>query len=97
MKRRARLSKRAADDMRSINRYTALTWGNEQRRTYIAQLKSRIEWLADNPRLGKARPDITDGLFCFPEGEHVIFYVDIAEGIQVMAVLHNRMLPQHRL
>ncbi|MBW8318596.1 MAG: type II toxin-antitoxin system RelE/ParE family toxin [Arenimonas sp.] len=83
--------------MRSINSYTALTWGNEQRRIYIAQLKSRIEWLAKNPRLGKGRPDIRDGLFCFPEGEHVIFYVQIAEGIQVMAVLHNRMLPQHRL
>lgn len=97
MSRRARITRQAADDLRSINHYTASIWGNEQRRSYMAQLKRRIDWLADHPRLGQARPDVRAGLHCFPEGEHVIFYTLSGRGIDVVRVLHNRMLPQLRL
>lgn len=97
MRRSYRLSKKAAQDMRSINQYTATTWGNDQRRRYIGQLKQRIEWLAENPRLGTARTDIRDGLLCFPEGEHIIFYLASHGGIHVLAILHNRMQPDNYL
>lgn len=91
------LSPKAADDLRSINRYTGKIWGNKQRRLYVAKLKWRIEWLAENPRLGRPRPDIREGLVCFPEGEHVIFYRISGDFIEVLAILHSRMLPDDKL
>jgi len=57
--------------------------------TPTPQLKQRLEWLAENPALGKSRDDVKEGYISFPEGRHVIFY-RMAEGcIEVIGIVHQ--------
>ena len=65
------------------------TWGQEQTSKYLTQLKQRLEWLADNPALGKKRAEIKEGYISFPEGRHVIFYRRAEGGIEVMGIIHQ--------
>jgi len=45
--------------------------------------------LAGQPRLGPARPDIAPELRYFPVGRYLILYREIADGIEVVRVLHG--------
>jgi plasmid stabilization system protein ParE len=35
--------------------------------------------------LGKHRPDISEGFYSFPQGEHLVFYMMQPEGIAIIA------------
>lgn len=45
--------------------------------------------LADNPRLGPARPDIAEDLRYFPMGNYLILYREIVKGIEIVRVVHG--------
>jgi toxin ParE1/3/4 len=90
---RYRLALKAADDLKAINEYTARQWGNAQRRKYLGALRQRLQWLVENPRLGKARPELRENCYSFPQGEHVIFYAIRSPDIEILSVIHNRALP----
>ena len=60
MKRSFRITPRAAQDLRNIARYTLQTWGRKQRDTYLRAIDRRFSWLAENPNLGKPRPEIKE-------------------------------------
>jgi toxin ParE1/3/4 len=53
--KRYKLTLEARRDLEDIARYTKRRWGKKQRDLYIGRLKLRIEWLAENPRLGKKK------------------------------------------
>ena len=89
--KRYRLTTKAVSDMRSIGRYTAEQWGQDQRSQYLRQLDRRFKWLAENPGLGRNRPDIDETYFCYPEGEHLIFYRIDGTTIEIIGILHRRM------
>lgn len=84
--KRYKLTLEAQRDLQGIARYTKRQWGKKQRDQYIGRLKLRIEWLAENPRLGKRRFEIFDGLYSFPEGEHLIFYRTLADRIDIVGI-----------
>ena len=63
MKHSFRITPRAAQDLRNIPRYTLQTWGRKQRDTYLRAIDRRFSWLAENPNLGKPRPEIKDGYY----------------------------------
>ena len=91
-----RLSVGAEADLAEIWVYTAEQWSFEQADRYIDALVGRCEWLCDNPRLWKPRPDITEGLYSYPQQSHVIYFR--AQGdppglIEIVRVLHGRMEP----
>lgn len=86
-----RITPRAAQDMRNIARYTLQTWGRKQRDTYLRALDRRFSWLAENPKLGKPRPEIKKGYYSYPQGSHVIFYLVRESGIDIIGVPHQRM------
>lgn len=44
-----------------------------------------------NPQLGKVRDDLHSGLRVYPAGKHLIFYLEMDDGIDVVRVLHERM------
>jgi toxin ParE1/3/4 len=90
---RYRLTLKAAEDLKAINDYTGRTWGNEQRRKYLGELRQRLRWLADHPRLGRERPELRDNCYSFPQGEHIIFYAISPPGIEILSVVHNRSVP----
>jgi toxin ParE1/3/4 len=83
------LSESAQRDIISIRNYTMDTWGQAQTSKYLTQLEQRLEWLANNPALGKQRNEVKEGYLSFPEGRHIIFYRIAAGGIEVMGVIHQ--------
>ncbi len=83
------LSESAQQDILSIRDYTVDTWGETQAATYLDQMEHRLEWLADNPALGKKRHDIKEGYISFPEGRHIIFYRVAGDAIEVMGIIHQ--------
>ena len=86
-----RVTPRALDDLKNIGRYTERQWGKRQRNTYLKALEKRFNWLAENQKLGKQRPDIAEGYYSFPQGEHVVFYLIHEKGIDIIGVPHKEM------
>lgn len=68
------LRKIAEKDLEDIWFYSFEMWGVEQADSYIRALVARFEWLSISQKSGRNRDDIKSGYYCFPEGEHVIFY-----------------------
>jgi len=92
MTRNYRLTPRALEDIKAIGRYTLRQWGVRQRNQYLQDLDLRFKWLAEQPQLGKHRPDIEQGYYCYLQGSHLIFYVfnDVG-GIDIIGIPHKAM------
>jgi toxin ParE1/3/4 len=86
-----RVTPRAAGDLCDIARYTLRTWGRKQRDAYLREMDKRFALLAENPALGKPRPDIREGYRSYPQGSHVIFYLVRDAYIDIIGVVHQRM------
>jgi toxin ParE1/3/4 len=94
---RFRVSKAAKRDLIEIARYTLEHWGDDQRKRYLGQLDARFRWLARNPKRGIASDDIRAGYWRYREGRHVIFYRISDHGVQIIRILHARMLADQHL
>lgn len=55
------------------------------------RLEKRWYALLDQPRMGTKRDDIEPDLRSVTEGNYVIFYRSLADGIEVARVLHTSM------
>jgi toxin ParE1/3/4 len=86
-----RLTERAKADLRSIGRYTQVTWGREQRNNYLARLDACFHLLAHGPHRGRACDDIRPGDRKYHIGRHLIFYRESPEGVEIIRILHDRM------
>jgi toxin ParE1/3/4 len=53
--------------------------------------------LADNPELGKCRDELYKGLRVYPSGKHLVFYLIMENGIDVVRILHGSMDVQRHL
>lgn len=86
-----RLTPRAEADLDEIWNYTADSWGIEQAELYIRDLWLAMEFVAADPRRGKASDDVRPGYRRYRAGSHLIFYRVAGEDIEVVRVLHQRM------
>jgi len=86
-----RITPRARNDLQNIGRYTEWQWGKKQRNTYLKNFENQFHWLAENPLLGKHRPDICEGYYSYPQGNHVIFYLIGQESIEIIGIPHKEM------
>ena len=86
-----RVTPRAFQDLSNIGRYTLRSWGKKQRDLYLRNLDNRFSWLAEQPKTGKHRPDICEGFYCFPQGEHLVFYLIRDSGIDIIGIPHKDM------
>jgi toxin ParE1/3/4 len=86
-----RLTELAKQDLRSIGRYTQLTWGREQRNLYLTKLDACFQLLAQEPTRGKSCDDVRPGYRKYHVGRHLIFYRQSTEGVEIVRVLHDRM------
>jgi toxin ParE1/3/4 len=92
-----RLSKAAKRDLIEIGAYTLDRWGDEQRIKYLTLLDARFRWIAKHPTLGFDSNHIRPGYWRCHEGRHVIFYRIAKRGVEIMRILHDRMLPRRHL
>jgi toxin ParE1/3/4 len=88
-----RFSGKAKKDMLSIGAYTLRTWGERQTARYLDELESCANVLARNPKIGRSCDWIRSGLHRFEQGRHVLFYRGEKDGIFVVRILHQSMLP----
>lgn len=92
-----RLTPAAQRDLSSIWDFTEERWGIPQAETYIAEIRAAIERVADDPRRGRACDEIRIGYRRYGIGSHLLFYVESAEGVDVVRILHQRMDPSQHL
>ena len=85
------LTPRAQADLDEIWDYTASRWSLNQAETYTRQLWRDIASVAEQPSLGSECPEVREGYRKYPSGSHVLFYRVIADGIDVVRILHERM------
>ncbi len=78
-------------DLDAIWDCTYSNWGPKQARHYLTDIKRVCTQLMRNPQLGKVRDDLHSGLRVYPAGKHLIFYLEMDDGIDVVRVLHERM------
>jgi toxin ParE1/3/4 len=85
------ITPRAKEDLRRIWSYSFEIWGEAQADKYVTDIYERFSWLAKRPQIGKHRPDIEKGYYCFPQGSHLVFYL-IRDGyIDIIGVPHKEM------
>ncbi len=92
-----RLTPEAKSDLIKIRHFTKQNWGSKQSKKYISELRQTMLLLADNPSLGKARPEVGLDVFSFPYPSHVIYYMVHKQQLVVFGVLHKSMIPLKHL
>ena len=79
----------AVTDLEAIWVYTVEQWGVEQAERYLKSLFACFEDLAENPQLGRQRDEVKAGYRSFPQGRHVVFYLVVPAGIEVIGIVHQ--------
>ena len=82
---------KARTDVENIWDYSSKTWGISQARRYMEAIRDACKWLSTNPELGNARNELYPGLRVYPSGKHLIFYLIVENGIDIVRILHERM------
>lgn len=55
----------------------------------LRRLDARLKLLSENTLMGRRRPELAENLRSFPEGNYVIFYQPLEDGIILIRVLHS--------
>ncbi|BBO86816.1 plasmid stabilization protein ParE (plasmid) [Desulfosarcina ovata subsp. sediminis] len=92
-----RLSPKAVEDMEAIWLYSLTHWGAKQTGRYIDDVIGAFELLAQNPEIGTACNHIRQNYRRYPIKRHVVYYRVTDYGIEVMRILHDRMLSTRHL
>jgi toxin ParE1/3/4 len=48
-----------------------------------------VKLIAESPYIGREREELAPGIRSFPAGRYLIFYRPIADGIEIVRVLHG--------
>ena len=87
------VSKPAKSDMRAFVRYTVERWGANQAVRYVHDLRTCFEAIAKNSEIGRSCDEIGRGLRRHEHGKQVVFYRLNPDGIRIVRVLHQQMIP----
>lgn len=80
---------RARQDLIGIWRYIADDSGEARADHYLRRLNDVITYLAQQPLMGRARSEIQEGIRSFAAESHVIFYIALANGLELVRVIHG--------
>lgn len=56
---------------------------------FLDRIQDRFMALADFPHLGTSRDELKSGLRSQPVGNYLIFYFPLADGIDIVRILHG--------
>ena len=54
---------------------------------FIDLVEMHCRSIAENPLMGRSRPELSPGLRSFPVGSYLIFYVPLEDGAEIVRVL----------
>lgn len=81
---------RARQDLVEIWLYIADESGEPRADRYLRRLNDVVSYLAQQPLMGRKRPEISEeGIRSFPAESHVIFYIALQDGIELVRVIHG--------
>ena len=83
--------------MEAVWLYSLQEWGAEQTDRYIDNLTAAFEFLAGNPKSGISSEHIRSGYRRYPVIRHIVYYRKTSYGIEIIRVLHDRMLASRHL
>lgn len=92
-----RLTPAAEADLEDIWTYSADTWSIEQANIYTDQLVALFDALAINPQQAAPCDHIRAGYRYARARRHVVYVRQREKGIDIVRVLHDRMLPTSHL
>lgn len=81
----------AEQDLVNIWLYTWHEWSEQQADFYLDALDQAMRLLAEQPYLGKERREFTPAVRSYSYAHHVIVYLVIDDGINIIRVLHKNM------
>lgn len=81
-------TRQAREDLLSIWAYIAADSPSAADRL-LDTIDHRCSLLAENPKIGRARPDIAPELRYFPAGNYLILYREVSEGVEIVRVVHG--------
>jgi len=55
---------------------------------FIDSVDGKFHELAQSPHIGRSRNELLPGLYSFPVGRYLIFYLITPDGIEIVRVLH---------
>lgn len=55
----------------------------------LDRIEERVRLHADSPWIGSPCPELAEGVRSFVVGNYVTFYIPVANGIQLLRVLHS--------
>ncbi len=88
--RLVQLTPLAKTDLENIWLYIFKHWSLDQANRYHRDLISTIEALACGNKIGRICT-VRDGYFRYTVGQHVVFYRETEQTLDVIRVLHQRM------
>ena len=92
-----RLAPKARDDMEAVWLYSLTEWGRQQAEQYVDDLTAAFGFLADSPKAGRDCDHIRQGYRRYTVKRHMVYYRETAYGIEIMRILHDRMLATRHL
>ena len=84
------LSGAAARDLIEIERYSFEVFGERQTRIYMDSMLVAFDRIAEMPALYPLRPEIIPAVRVCPFKAHLIFFLEDADGVQVLRIRHSR-------
>ena len=87
----------AASDLDGIWTFIASEAGLNTADGLLDAITQRFLMLATHPEAGRARPDIGEGVRCFPVRSFVIYYRATVDGVLIARVLHGHRDQQSNL
>ena len=93
-----KFTNKAVDDLTQIWNYTFNKWSENQADRYYHMLVENCKEVACNPDSGKNYPEVSENLFGFKAGRHIIFYHRIEENeVEITRILHEQMDLKNRI
>ncbi len=86
-----RLTTCATSDIAKIAEFTIDAFGVIQARDYLDNLINTLQILSNNPKLGRAADELSNGLRRYEYKSHTIFYTHKRQEILIVRVLHQNM------
>ncbi len=89
MPNKARKSPQTEIDLMSIYNFVADD-SFRAAEAWLARVEATFDMLAETPMAGRARNNLGANVRSFPVGNYVIFYRPVADGVEVVRVMHGR-------